>query len=80
MGIWEEKDDAKNLEEAFKAIDKEDAGYLSVDQLREVLQGFGEKLDDDDFKEFIKSVPVQTDGNINNNGIEFKVFTILYQI
>lgn len=44
-----------------------------------MLQGFGEKLDDDDFKEFIKSVPVQTDGNINNNGKEFNSFTIFYQ-
>lgn len=43
-------------------------GYLSVDQLKEILAGFGEKLDDEEFKEFIKSVPVQTDGNINNSG------------
>ena len=67
-GVWVEVDHEKVLEAAFKAIDKEDAGYLSVEQLRDVLQGYGEKLDDDDFKEFIKNIPVQTDGNINNSG------------
>ena len=66
--IWEEKDDEKFLEDAFKAIDTEDAGYLSVDQLKDALVGFGEKMDEEEFKEFLKNVPIQTDGNINNSG------------
>jgi len=47
---------------------------LSVEQLREVLAGFGEKFDDEEFKEFIKTIPVQSDGNINNSGKNSFVF------
>lgn len=70
-GIWEKKNEVDDLEEAFKIIDKEDNGYISVEQLKEILSGFGEKLDEDEFKELIKNIPVQTDGNINNIGIFF---------
>jgi len=73
-GIWEVKDEAKELQDAFKVIDKDDMGYLSVEQLREVLAGFGEKFDDEEFKEFIKTIPVQSDGNINNSGKNSFVF------
>jgi len=69
-GIWEVKNEEKELEDAFKVIDKDDVGYLSVEQLKEVLVGFGEKFDDEEFKEFIKNIPVQTDGNINNSGMK----------
>jgi Ca2+-binding EF-hand superfamily protein len=49
---------------------------MTINQLREVLLGFGEKLDDDEFKELIKSISVQSDGTINNDGNLNKIYNI----
>ena len=56
------------IKNVSKAIDKEKNGYLTTEQLRAVLLSFGEKLDDEEFKELLKNITVQTDGTINNDG------------
>ena len=47
-------------------MDKSGNGYFTIDQIKKVLFTYGEKLDEDEFKEFTKSITIQTDGSINN--------------
>ena len=66
--IWENADNLKLLQNAFDIIDSKSNGFMTVDQVKKILLNFGEKIDEDDFKELLKSVPVQPDGTINNDG------------
>lgn len=69
--VWEDNNPTEELKEAFNVLDSGGNGFLTVDQLRKVLMQMGENLDEDDFKEILKSVPVQSDGTINNDGRNF---------
>ncbi|XP_043699086.1 probable calcium-binding protein CML13 [Telopea speciosissima] len=52
------------LRDAFKVIDKESTGYVSVSELRHILTSIGEKLDAAEFDEWIREVDVGSDGRI----------------
>ncbi|KAH7686800.1 calcium-binding protein CML protein [Dioscorea alata] len=54
----------RQLRDAFKVLDKEGTGYISVSDLRHVLTSIGEKLEPAEFDEWIREVDVSPDGNI----------------
>lgn len=54
---------------AFQVFDKENTGKVTVGDLRYMLTGLGEKLDDSEVDELLKGVEVDSDG-----GIEYRKF------
>ena len=59
--IWE------RLRDAVEELDRERNGFFKVDQLKSVLLNYGECLNDEEFKEFLKDVKVR-DGTIYTEG------------
>ncbi|KAF9617807.1 hypothetical protein IFM89_038989 [Coptis chinensis] len=54
----------RQLRDAFKVLDKESTGYVSVSDLRHILTNIGEKLEGEEFDEWIREVDVGSDGRI----------------
>ncbi|XP_020228008.1 probable calcium-binding protein CML13 [Cajanus cajan] len=54
----------RQLRDAFKVIDKESTGLVSVTELRHILTNIGEKLEPSEFDEWIKEANVVSDGKI----------------
>jgi Ca2+-binding EF-hand superfamily protein len=70
--MWDNNDQVKVLHTAFEMLDPKNNGFMTVDQLKKILLNLGEKIDEEDFKELLKSVTVQPDGTINNEGFYIK--------
>ena len=54
----------RQLRDAFKVLDKDGTGYVVVSDLRHILTSIGEKLDRNEFDEWIWEVKVGSDGRI----------------
>lgn len=54
----------RQLRDAFKVLDKDSTGYVSVADLRHILTSIGEKLEPSEFDEWIREVDVGSDGRI----------------
>ena len=54
----------RQLRDAFKVLDKDSTGFVSVTELRHILTSIGEKLEPAEFDEWIREVDVGTDGKI----------------
>ncbi|XP_044476563.1 probable calcium-binding protein CML13 [Mangifera indica] len=54
----------RQLRDAFKVLDKESTGFVSVADLRHILTSIGEKLEPSEFDEWIREVNVGSDGKI----------------
>ena len=59
----------KHLNLCYLVFDKEGNGFVTQDELKKVMQSMGEVLNDDEMKEMIKDMNVNTDGTINYEGI-----------
>ena len=54
----------RQLRDAFKVLDKDNTGFVSVTELRHILTSIGEKLEPAEFDEWIREVDVGSDGKI----------------
>jgi calcium-binding protein CML len=54
----------RQLRDAFKVLDKDSMGYVSISELRHILTSIGEKLEPSEFDEWIREVKVESDGRI----------------
>ncbi|KAJ6828895.1 putative calcium-binding protein CML7 [Iris pallida] len=54
----------RQLRDAFKVLDKDSTGLVAVADLRHVLTSIGEKLEPQEFDEWIREVDVSPDGTI----------------
>ncbi|KAJ4712860.1 putative Calmodulin [Melia azedarach] len=54
----------RQLRDAFKVLDKDSTGFVSVADLRHILTSIGEKLEPSEFDEWIREVDVGSDGKI----------------
>lgn len=61
------------LRDAFKVIDKESTGRISVKNLRHILTSIGEKLEGSEFDEWIKEVEVGPDGSFKYEDLIQKI-------
>jgi calcium-binding protein CML len=61
------------LRDAFKVIDKESTGRISVKDLRHILTSIGEKLEGSEFDEWIKEVEVGPDGTFKYEDLVQKI-------
>ncbi|CAF4809578.1 unnamed protein product, partial [Rotaria magnacalcarata] len=53
-------DSEEEIREAFRVFDKDGNGYISVDELRNVMTSLGEKLTDEEVNQMIREA--DTDG------------------
>lgn len=60
--------DPQELRQAIEVFDPIGNGYFTVEQLKSFLLSLGEPLDEDDFKEILKTIAVQPDGTVNTEG------------
>ena len=56
------------LHETFRIFDKDDDGFISVDELRHIMQSLGEKLTDNELDDMIGEADSDKDGLINYQG------------
>ncbi|VFQ65303.1 unnamed protein product [Cuscuta campestris] len=60
-----ETDAEEELKEAFKVFDKDQNGYISPTELRNVMINLGEKLSEEDVEEMIQEADLDGDGQVN---------------
>ncbi|XP_022898936.1 calmodulin-6-like isoform X2 [Olea europaea var. sylvestris] len=60
-----QKDSEEAFKEAFRVFDKDQNGYISAAELRNVMTNLGEKLADEEVDEMIREADVDRDGQIN---------------
>ena len=60
-----DSDSEEQLKEAFRVFDKDQNGFISAFELRNVLTNLGEKLTDDEVDEMIREADADGDGQIN---------------
>ncbi|XP_040578232.1 uncharacterized protein [Lepeophtheirus salmonis] len=57
--------DEESIKEAFKIFDKDNDGYISVDELRNIMQSLGEKMAQPELDEMVQVADLDDDGLIN---------------
>ncbi|CAL9763826.1 unnamed protein product [Musa acuminata subsp. burmannicoides] len=58
-------DSEEELKEAFKVFDKDQNGYISEAELRNVMMSLGEKLTDEEVAQMIREADLDGDGQVN---------------
>ena len=53
---------------AFRIFDKDDDGYITVDELRHIMQSLGEKMTEKELDEMVGEADHDRDGLINYEG------------
>ena len=62
------KDPYDELKEAFKVFDKDQNGYISEAELKQVMRQLGEELTDEELQEMIREADEDGDGQVNYEG------------
>ena len=61
-------DSEEEIKEAFKTFDKDGSGFITADELRQVMTNLGEKLTAEEVDEMIKEADTDADGKIKYEG------------
>ncbi|XP_065014852.1 calmodulin-like protein 8 isoform X1 [Musa acuminata AAA Group] len=62
---WQGIDSEDELKEAFKVFDKDQNGFISATELRNVMISLGEKLTDEEVAQMIREADLDGDGQVN---------------
>lgn len=62
------EEQAQDIRDAFRALDRNADGYISADELKYVMSNLGEKLSDGELAQMIAEADVDGDGRIDYNG------------
>ena len=57
-----------SLKDAFSIFDKDDDGYIPVNEMRDILQSLGDKMTDQELDEMMAAADSDQDGFINYEG------------
>ena len=57
-----------SLKDAFSIFDKDDDGYIPVNEMRDILQSLGDKMTDQELDEMMAAADSDHDGFINYEG------------
>ena len=58
-----------SLKDAFSIFDKDDDGYIPVNEMRDILQSLGDKMTDQELDEMMAAADSDHDGFINYEGM-----------
>ena len=67
----EEEFNEEELSDVFKVFDKDNSGFISASELKEVSSKLGRNLTDEDVKEMMKETDLDEDGKISYEGKRF---------
>ena len=56
------------LKDAFKIFDKDDDGFISVEELRRIMKNLGDKMTDEELDEMLDAADTKHDGLVNYSG------------
>ena len=62
------QDEEQELRESFRVFDKNGDGFISANELRQVMFTLGEKLSDEEVDEMIREADIDGDGRVNYDG------------
>ena len=65
-------DEETEIKAAFTVFDKDGNGFISAQELRQVMASLGEKLSEDELDEMMREADVDGDGQINYEGMKFE--------
>ena len=70
MMSWKIKcsDEEAEIRDAFEVFDKDGNGFISAQELRQVMASLGEKLSEEELDEMMREADVDGDGQINFEG------------
>nr|CAN81743.1 hypothetical protein VITISV_002603 [Vitis vinifera] len=63
--MGKESEAEEELKEAFKVFDKDQDGYISANELRNVMFNLGERLTDEEAEQMIREADLDGDGQVN---------------
>ena len=61
-------DDTDETKKAFEVFDKDGSGYISVEELKQVMTQIGENLTDEELAEMIQEADINDDGQVDYKG------------
>ncbi|XP_076268425.1 neo-calmodulin-like [Rhynchophorus ferrugineus] len=61
-GIIKECDNEDDIKGAFRVFDKEGKGFITADDLRDIITSLGEKFSDNEYDEMIRAADLDGDG------------------
>lgn len=61
----------ENIKRFFKVFDTNNSGYISKEDLKEIVEVIGEKVDDKEIEQAIQKADTNSDGKINYEGDYF---------
>merc|ERR1711983_587240 len=53
------------LKDAFRIFDKDDDGFISVEELRSIMKNLGDKMTDEELDEMLDAADTKHDGLVN---------------
>ncbi|KAB5557490.1 hypothetical protein DKX38_008399 [Salix brachista] len=65
MGRKQKENVAEELQEAFKVFDRNQDGYISANELRQVMMNLGERLTEEEAEQMIREADVDGDGLVS---------------
>lgn len=64
------------MRSAFKVFDRDNSGTISLEEIAQVMQSFGEKLSDEELKLMVSEVDKNGDGSIDCTYPPFSRFNV----
>ena len=53
---WNERDQEAELREAFRLFDRDNSGYITINELKQVMLNMGEKLNQEELEDMMREV------------------------
>jgi Ca2+-binding EF-hand superfamily protein len=53
---WHERDQEAELREAFRLFDRDNSGYITINELKQVMLNMGEKLNQEELEDMMREV------------------------
>jgi calmodulin len=62
---WHERDQEAELREAFRLFDRDNSGYITINELKQVMLNMGEKLNQEELEDMMREADVNRDGKLD---------------
>ncbi|CAF3881542.1 unnamed protein product, partial [Rotaria sordida] len=62
---WHERDQEAELREAFRLFDRDNSGYITINELKQVMLNMGEKLNQEELEDMMREADVNKDGKLD---------------
>ncbi|CAF0754521.1 unnamed protein product [Adineta ricciae] len=62
---WHERDQEQELREAFRLFDRDNSGFITINELKQVMLNMGEKLNQEELEDMMREADVNRDGKLD---------------